>query len=204
MNKKKINSIILIVFLVLLVTITGCGTQSTNIDNNKDTNIESTKNEDENLKSELFGDSEDKKNYYFNNEKTIRKFILSYNEFAKTKVNKVEWKNNHQIAYVYFNEMSAKFNTGGNVGFLIEFEFTNGKEMLNTYKEIIQDLILTFDSSIPKETFNESFNNAELNQYKPTMLTDNISITMHYSEEQVGYKSGDRYYIDITCSNYNK
>ena len=203
MNIKKRTMIILIVFFIILLTITGCGNQNTDVNNNN-TNVNETKNDEETLKSEIFGDSEDKENYYFNNEKTIRKFILSYNENAKTKVNKVEWKNNHQIAYVYFNEMSAKFNTGANVGFLIEFEFTNGKEMLNVYKEIIQDLILSFDSSITNEEFNESFNNAQINQYKATMITDNISITMHYSEEQVGYKSGDRYYIDITCSNYNK
>lgn len=193
--------------VVTLFILTGC---SESVPNESETNITEENNssivqtEESELKSELFGDSDDKKNYYFNNEKTIRKFVLAYNEKANVKITNVEWKNNHKIADIRFDNMSAKFNTGSDVGFLIEFEFENGKEMINQYKELIKDIIFTFDSNVQEDTFNESFNNAQSNQYNPSKVTDNIAITMHYSKDQVGYKSGDRYYIDVTCSNYNK
>ena len=76
--------------------------------------------------------------------------------------------------------------------------------MIKQYKALIKDMIFVFDSNVKEDTFNESFDNAQSNQYNPSKVTDNTAITMHYSEDQVGYKSGDRYYIDITCSNYNK
>lgn len=169
--------------------------------NNIDNNEEQMKEE---LKSELFGDSDEKENYFFNNEKTIRTFVLAYNKKANAKITNVDWRNNHQMADIKFDIMSAIFNTGSDVGFLIEFEFGNGKEMINQYKELIKDIIFTFDSNVQEESFNASFNNAHSNQYNPSKVTDNITITIHYSKDQVGYKSGDRYYIDITCSNYNK
>lgn len=167
-----------------------------------DSNIEET--EESKLKSDLFGDSDDKANYFFDNEKTIRKFVLAYNEKANVKITNVTWTNNHKIANIRFDNMQAKFNTGSDTGFLIEFEFGNGKEMINNYKVLIKDIILTFDSDVQEDKFNESFNNALTNQQLLIKVTDNISISVHYSKDQVGYKSGDRYYIDITCINYNK
>lgn len=171
-------------------------------ENNIDSSVVQT--EEDELKSELFGDSDDKTNYFFNNEKTIRKFVLAYNENANIKITNVDWVNSHSIADVKFDNMSARLNSGTDNGFLIEFEFTNGEKMINQYKEVIKDLIFVFDSNVQEDTFNEAFNNAQTNQHNPINVTDNISIKMHYSKEQVGYKSGDRYYIDITCSNYNK
>lgn len=199
--------IVIVIFSALLFTESDNTINNNEIieenDNSLESNITQIEEETE-LNSELFGDSDDKKNYFFNNEKIMRKFILAYNEKANVKITDVEWKNNHQMANIKFKDMSAEFNTGSDVGFLIEFEFENGKENINQYKALIKDIIFTFDSKVREDTFNEAFNNAQNNQYSPSKVTDYIVITMHYSEEQIGYKSGDRYYIEITCSNYNK
>lgn len=138
------------------------------------------------------------------NEKTIRKFVLEYNEKASIKITNVDWINNHQMANIKFDNMSAKFNTGNDVGFLIEFEFENGNEMIDQYKGLIKDMILIFDQNVQEDEFNEAFSKAQSNQYTPSKVSDNINITIHYNEEQVGFASGDRYYIDVTCSNYNE
>lgn len=140
----------------------------------------------------------------FENEKLIRKFVLAYNNLSSNKIIEVNWKNNHQISNVSFGNMNAKLNSGSSLGFLVEFEFGTGKEMIESYKSVIKDMVLVFDSSVSEETFNQAFENADTNQYKETNITDNIIIKMHYSKDQVGYASGDRYYIDLKCTNYNK
>ena len=109
---------------------------------------------------------------------------------------------NHQISNVTIGNMNAKLNSGSSLGFLVEFEFGNGKETIDLYKSVIKDMILVFDSSVSEETFNKAFETANANQYKEINVTDNIIIKMHYSKDQVGYASGDRYYIDLNCINY--
>lgn len=208
-NKKIIIIIIGISILIGICYFIGgqdldkISNQQNSIPNSTENNIEN-KNEEEYLRNELFGDKEGKNNPYFQNEKTIRKFVLEYNQNAKSKITKVEWHKNHQIANVKFDDFSAKLNSSSNVGFLVEFEFTNGKAIIGQYKEIIKELIYVFDSDLAEEKFNEAFNNANINQYTSVNVTNNISITMHYNENQVGYLSGDRYFIDISCSDYNK
>jgi len=196
--------IAIVIFGVLLLRENENTVSNNEITEENNSIIDSNAVQTEELKSELFGDYDDKKNHFFNHEKTIRKFVLTYNEKADVKITNVDWKNNHKMADVRFDNMSDEFNTGSEEEVLIGFEFENGKEMINQYKALIKDIIFVFDSNVQEDTFNESFNNAQTNQYNPCKITDNITITMHYSKEQVGYKSGDRYYIDITCSNYNK
>ena len=206
MDNKKRNIIIIVGVIIILSVLYNIGTENnSNKPSENSENIQNkTQSEEDKLKSELFGDKEDKTNYYFENEKTIRKFVLAYNEKSLNKIAEVNWKNNHQISNISINNMSAKLNSGSSLGFLVEFEFGNGKEMIESYKSVIKDMVSVFDSNVSEETFNQAFENANTNQYKETNITENIIIKMHYSKDQVGYASGDRYYIDLNCTNYNK
>lgn len=197
----------LIIAIILVVPfIESENTEENNIieDNNISTSNEIVQTEKSELSSELFGDLADKKNYFFDAEKTIRKFVLEYNEKANVKVTNVEWVKNHSIADVKFNNMSARLNSSAENGFLCEFEFTNGKKMIDEYKKLIKDIVYVFDSTVKEEVFDKAFNNAKVNENKEIKITENIIIKMHYNKEQVGFLSGDRYFIDITCGNYDK
>ena len=110
--------IVIVIFFVLPFAETDDTVSNNEIieENNSSTDSNIVQTEESELKSELFGDSNDKKNYFFNNEK------------ANVKITNVDWKNNHQMADIRFDNMSVEFNKGSDVGFLIEFEFENEKK----------------------------------------------------------------------------
>lgn len=201
---KKMTLTILLC-IVMVLGITGCSTDTPNkLDNKNNSSIEKQeeqKEETEELNA-IFGDEEGKTNYYLNNEKTIRKFVTEYNIIASKKVSKVDWTKNHQIATLKFDDLSGKINTGSNVGFLIEFQFGDGKAKLNDYKLLIKDIFKTIDKSYSDDSFETAFNEAIKNEYKTIDINDNTSITIHYNEEPIGYLQGDIYFIDITSKKY--
>lgn len=201
--KKNILNIIMCIIVVICIT--GCTideTEKLDSTNNNSTEVQEEVQEISDELKAIFGDEDGKKNYFLDNEKTIRKFVTDYNDIASKKVTKVEWEKNHQIATLKFDDLSGKINTGSGVGFLIEFQFSNGKSKLNDYKLLIKDIFKVIDNLYTDDSFEKAFNEALNNEYESIAINENNSITLHYNEEPVGYLQGDIYFIDISSKSY--
>lgn len=168
--------------------------------------IKETADEDLKLEREklerIFGDTPGKENYFFDNEKTIRRFVTEYNKINTNKVSEVDWEKNHTIAKLKFNGMSARVLSGTSFGFLIECEFGNGKSKIDDYKVLVKNMVKVLDNSIQDNDFDEAFNEANKNNLKDIKINDNTWININYNEDQVGYLVGDYYFIDVTVKNY--
>lgn len=141
----------------------------------------------------LFGKQEN--NAYYNQEKNIRKFILNYNKISNNKVNKVEWKNNHTIAYLSFESERCKINDHEK-GFIITCEFSNGQAKAADYESILKDMIKTYDSNISDETINVAMESGK-NNNNLANVSDKITVDYNYSKEAISIRSGDSYIIEM-------
>ena len=156
---------------------------------NENTNVE---NNDDKY-SELFGE----KDAYYSNEKNIRDFVIKYNDSYSNKVNKVEWKNNHKIAQLYFDDENCKINDHSEMGYIFTCQFNNGKAKLSDYESILKDLIKTYDSSISDDIISSGMENGRNNNLKTVNITDKVTIEYNYASEPISIRSGDSYIIEM-------
>lgn len=146
----------------------------------------------------LFGKQEN--NPYYDEEKNIRKFVLDYNKISDNKVNKVEWKNNHSIAWLSFNSEKCKINDHSEMDYIITCEFNNGKAKVSDYESIMNKMVKTYDSSISDDVINSAMENGRTNTSNVVNMTDKITIKYLYYEEQVSIKAKDTYIIEMIMS----
>ena len=149
-----------------------------------------TKDEDS---KKLFGQQEN--NVYYAQEKNIRKFVLNYNKISNNKVNKVEWKNNHTLAYLSFESERCKINDHEK-GFIITCEFSNGQAKVADYESILKDMIKIYDSNTSDETINAAMASGK-NNNNLANVSDKITIDYNYSKEAISIRSGDSYIIEM-------
>lgn len=140
------------------------------------------------------------KNPYADNEQVIRKFVEHYNKQNKQQITDIEWKNNHTIANISFDDKFGYVNTGRAPIFTVEFEFTNGIELVDTYDEIIKNIISVLESTLTDSEIIDAIQQAKNNDQQYIRLGNNTSIQYHYVESAVGFQSGNRYMISITSS----
>lgn len=141
----------------------------------------------------LFGKQEN--NAYYDQEKNIRKFVLNYNKTANNKVNKVEWKSNHTIAYLSFESEKCKINDHEKE-FIITCEFNNGKAKVSDYESILKDMIEIHDSNISDETINHAMESGRINN-STANISEKITINYKYRQEANSIRSGDSYIIKM-------
>lgn len=193
--KKKVCLYLLIITIIL--TITGCFNvkNGNNTDNQNNNNVEEKTDNNDEQYDELFGGKES--NPYYNNEKSIRNFVIKYNSNASNKVNKVEWTKNHTIAKLYFNDENCKINEHSERGYIITCEFNNGKSKVSTYDLILKDMIKIYNSNISEEEITNQMSNAKNNNGSSINITDNITIQYNYLEEPISIRAGDSYIIEL-------
>lgn len=150
----------------------------------------------------IFGYEEGQKNYYLDNEEKIRKFVIEYNKSNDNKVNEVKWEKNHTIARLKFDDMSARVLSNTESGFIVECEFSNGKNQINKYKELLKNISKVLDNNINDEAFNTAFQEADKEQLKDIKITENSFININYNKDAVGFLSADYYFLELKVKNF--
>lgn len=188
MKKRIFFAIIMFLFLF---SATGC-MDLEKYNNAQQSSIEE-KEEDKLDNVELFGE----KDAYYNHEKNIREYVINYNSKATNKVKKVNWKNNHTIAYLQFNDEQCKINDHSEMGYIFTCDFKNGQAKISDYESIFKDIILLADSNVSEDSINNSLAFARDNNLTVTNITDKITIKYSYIKDAVSISSGDRYIIEL-------
>lgn len=125
---------------------------------------------------------------------------MDYNKISDNKVNKVEWRNNHSIAWLSFNSEKCKINDHSEMDYIITCEFNNGKAKVSDYESIMNKMVKTYDSSISDDVINSAMENGRTNTSNVVNMTDKITIKYLYYEEQVSIKAKDTYIIEMIMS----
>ena len=191
-QKKKIIATVALWGFILIFGLLNDSTQNTEQTSNTTTSSnESETAVDNNV--ELFGDSK----AYLDNEKNIRLFVIGYNSNSSNKIVKVEWMNNHTIAYLNFNDERCEINDHKEKGFIITCNFANGKEKLSSYESILLDMLKYKDNGFDLETAKSKLLEAKNNNMKIINITNNITIQYNYLKEAVGIRAADSYIIEM-------
>lgn len=205
-TKCGIVALAWIIFLAFAM-ITGEDTSKIDVAKKVDSKVEVSRLENENETNAILVNEYEKllgkvdNNPFYENEKKIRKFVTEYNELSNIDITSIEWKNNHKIANVKFQAGSGKLNSDAyENSFLLEFEFADGKNKIDSYEKIFRDVIKVFDLTVSDLEIENAF--IEARESKVSKIREGISIKYNYIEEQIGYKQGDTYIIEMRFSDY--
>ena len=139
-------------------------------------------------------------NPYYDNEKSIRNFVISYNENYDGQITRVDWRNNHTKAFIYFGDKSAEVHSSD--GMSLKFGFSNGKESVGDYDQIIKNIVLTLNYGNAMEDDIDAILAERKTQNGTSNLSGGIHIEYLYTESQVGYQAADHYWITISSDEY--
>ena len=193
-QKKKIIVTAVLWIFILIIGLTNNSTSNENISTNT-TNSSNTSEIDTNKEKEieLFGNNK----AYFDNEKNIRLFVIGYNNISSNKVIKVEWRNNHKMAYLKFNDETCEINDHNEKGFIITCNFADGKEKLSAYESILLDMLKSKINNIDIENAKSKLLEAKNNNMSVINITDNITIEYNYLKEAISLRAADSYIIKM-------
>lgn len=141
---------------------------------------------------------------YARQEANIRRFVDEFNAISDTPVDRIEFRNNHTLAYLVidgFSELSIKVNDHSEQGFVFTLHFYDGIASLEKYEALMLDIIKVFDATVE---IGDKFQEANENQQTNIYLSDNIFVEYHYVKDKVAFQEGDNYYITLTSTVYNK
>ncbi len=139
-------------------------------------------------------------NPYADNEQVIRQFVNQYNQQNDQQITDIEWKNNHTVANISFDDKIGDINTSRTPIFSINFDFTNGLTLVDTYDDIINNIVSVLEPSVGDNEINTAIEQAKENDQEFIKIGQNTSIQYHYVELAVGFNSADRYMITISSS----
>ena len=191
-KKKKIIVTAILWIFILIIGLTNDSPSNDSVSSNT-TNSSNTSEIEMNKEIELFGDNK----VYLENEKNIRLFIIGYNNISSNKVVKVEWRNNHTMAYLNFNDERCEINDHKEKGFIISCNFDNGKEKINSYENILLDMLKSKENNIDIESAKAKMLEAKNNNMKVINIIDNVTIQYNYSKEAISIRSADSYIIEM-------
>ena len=141
---------------------------------------------------------------YARQEANIRRFVDEFNAISDTPVDRIEFINNHTLAYLVidgFGELTIKVNDHSEMGFFFTLHFSNGIASLEKYEALMRDIIKVFDEN---GEIGDKFQEANANQKTNVYLSDSIYVEYHYVKDAVGFQSADNYIITLTSTEYNK
>ena len=203
----KIIITIILVFPFIIVMFTGNSETSDNTNNT----TENTTNQLEQSNTTLIEDTTqniiettENNSPWANQEKNIRKFVDEFNAISKTPITDIDFRNNHSIAYFVvddYSDLSIKVNDHNEQGFMLIFEFKNGKASLEKYENFIQYAIKVFDANLD---IGDKLQEANANEDTTINLSNSISVNYHYIKDAVGYQAADTYIITLISTDYNK
>ena len=156
------------------------------------------------LVSPLFGDKDGVASKDIEEQQYVRKFIINYNNFAKYKIDRVDWIDEDK-AVITINGKDFEVN-GYDYGCSINCIILNGLSTVDDYKIILMDMVKTLDSTITDSMFNKAYETAksyrafaksqEIKQpYR--LINDNVGIKMFYFESKSPTHEGDSFDVLI-------